>query len=76
VVHCARKHGVSLVLNTDAHAPGDLVTRDFACLVASGAGLSEDEIGIMFRNAENLVQRKKPVNLLSNQDNFGRNSPA
>lgn len=58
VVNCARKRGVSLILNTDAHAPGDLVTKDFACLVAYGAGLSEDEIGIMFRNAENLVQRK------------------
>jgi histidinol phosphatase-like PHP family hydrolase len=58
VVNCARKHGVSLVLDTDAHSPGDLVTKDFACRVASGAGLSDEEIEIMFRNAENLVKRK------------------
>jgi len=58
VVNCARNHGVSLVLNTDTHAPGDLVTKDFARLVASGAGLSENEIGILFSNAEDLVRRK------------------
>ena len=58
VVNCARRHGVSLLLNTDAHSPGDLVTKDFARRVASGAGLSENEIGIMFSNSENLVHRK------------------
>lgn len=58
VVHCARKHGVSLVLNTDSHAPGDLMTKPFARLVASGAGLEEEEIDRMFRNSENLVRRK------------------
>lgn len=58
VVQCARQHGVSLVLNTDSHAPGDLVTQAFARLVASGAGLGEDEIDVMYQNAENLVRRK------------------
>lgn len=58
VVNCARKHGVSLVLNTDAHAPGDLATKDFARRVALGAGLNEDEMDIMFSNSKNLIQRK------------------
>ncbi len=58
VVRCARKHDVPLVLNTDSHAPGDLVTKGFARMVAAGAGLGEDEIDRMYQNAEQLLRRK------------------
>lgn len=58
VVRCARKHGVPLVLNTDSHAPGDLVTKGFARMVAAGAGLDEGEIDRMYQNSEQLVRRK------------------
>lgn len=43
--HVARvcaETGVTMVVNTDAHAPGDLITLDFALGVALGAGLSEE----------------------------------
>jgi len=59
VVACARKHGVTLVLNTDSHAPGDLVTKAFAQRVAAGAGLTEKEIRGLFRNSKRLVRRCK-----------------
>src|SRR5574340_1680394 len=36
VAAAAKKHGVSLVLNTDAHAPGDLITDETALNVALG----------------------------------------
>jgi len=39
----ARRAGARLVLNTDAHGPGDLITEGFARTVATGAGLSEEE---------------------------------
>ncbi|MBN1545466.1 MAG: histidinol phosphate phosphatase domain-containing protein [Syntrophaceae bacterium] len=58
VVSCARKHGVRLLLNTDAHAPGDLITQDFACRVACGAGLDESDVYGIFDNAAKLVARK------------------
>jgi putative hydrolase len=53
----ARKHGAKMVLNTDTHAPGDLVTRDFARRVARGAGLTEAEAARLFKNAEEMVHK-------------------
>lgn len=58
VAAMARRHGAPLVLNTDAHSPGDLVTREFARRVARGAGLTEAETARMFRNSEEIVQKK------------------
>ena len=57
VAQMARKHDVKLVLNNDAHAPGDFVGIKMATLIARGAGLSDEEIGVMFENSQKLVQR-------------------
>ncbi len=43
----AKKTGASLVLNTDSHAPRDLINRDFAIKIAAGAGLSASEFEMM-----------------------------
>ena len=43
VARMAKKTGAKLVLNTDAHAPGDLIENRFARQVALGAGLNEAE---------------------------------
>ena len=58
VAALARRHGAPLLLNTDAHGPGDLISRDFARRVARGAGLTEAEAARMFRNAEEIVRKK------------------
>jgi len=58
VARMARKHGASLVLNTDSHAPGDLVTAAMAGKIARGAGLAEDEVAALFRNSMSLVERR------------------
>ena len=58
VAVCARRNGVSLLLNTDAHAPGDLITTDFARQIALGAGLDEHEVDVMFRSAYQLAAEK------------------
>jgi putative hydrolase len=57
VAVAARKHGARLVINTDTHSPGDLVTREFARRVARGAGLSEAETARLFKNAEEIVRK-------------------
>jgi len=57
VANMARKHGAKLVINNDAHAPGDLVSRELRRNVALGAGLSEEEYQQAERNSELLVQR-------------------
>lgn len=57
VVALARLTGAKLVLNTDAHAPGDLVERDMAVAIARGAGMDEKEVEAMFQNSEFLVRK-------------------
>lgn len=42
VVKMAAKAGARIILDSDAHEPGDLLTRDFAMNVARGAGLDAD----------------------------------
>lgn len=43
VVRLTRDAGATLLLNSDAHEPADLLTPDFALAVARGAGLDDDE---------------------------------
>jgi histidinol phosphatase-like PHP family hydrolase len=57
VAAVARKCSAGLVLNNDAHAPGDFVGRQMATNIARGAGLSGEEITVMFNNSQQLIQR-------------------
>ena len=57
VVKTAKQAGARMVLDSDAHAPEDLLTRDFAMDVALGAGLDQGE-------AESLLE-VGPKDLLS-----------
>jgi len=63
VLKMARMAGATLVLNTDAHGPGDLVSRDLAVKIAAGAGMTGEEISLLFANSERLVKRigRSPV---------------
>lgn len=56
VVRVAQEAGARMVLDSDAHAPGDLLTREFAMKVALGAGLDDDEA--------NMLLEAGPLNLL------------
>lgn len=53
VVKLARKYNTMVIVNTDAHSPKDLITFDFAKVVAMGAGLEENE----FYNAYYMVEK-------------------
>lgn len=55
VASMARKTGAKLVLDTDAHAPGDLITLQFAKVVALGAGLTEGEFDRIRENMARLA---------------------
>ncbi len=57
VARTALAAGARLVINSDAHAPGDLVPLELARKVALGAGLSEEQFEQCRRNAEELVAR-------------------
>jgi putative hydrolase len=58
VAQRAREVGASLVVNSDAHEPGELLDQGRARMVAAGAGLTEDEIWeATVLNPRALVQR-------------------
>jgi putative hydrolase len=57
VARVALEVGASLVLNTDAHSPSDLITRYEAERIAWGAGLREAAIHTLFTDAEALARR-------------------
>lgn len=58
VARLARETGARLVLNSDTHAPGDLMDQAMARRVALGAGLTDEEvIAATVTNPEALVQR-------------------
>jgi len=56
VVRMAREHGAPLIMNTDTHLPGDLVTDEKAWQIAAGASLTQNEIEEMFRHSEELAE--------------------
>lgn len=55
VARLARKHNASLLINTDAHSPGDLIDRAFAERILLSAGLDYNEVNKVFSNAEELA---------------------
>jgi histidinol phosphatase-like PHP family hydrolase len=55
VANLARFHGANLLVNSDAHAPEDLMTPAFQRAVALGAGLSPDEYASLMSQAENFA---------------------
>ena len=57
VARLARQAGASLIVNTDSHGPGDLITREQAERLARGAGLDEVEVAALFAAAEALARR-------------------
>jgi histidinol phosphatase-like PHP family hydrolase len=57
VAALARRFGAQLVVNTDSHAPSDLIARAQAERVAQGAGLDAAETAALFSGAERLLAR-------------------
>ena len=57
VARTALEVGTSLIVNTDAHGPGDLITRQEAERLARGAGLGDTAIETLFADAEALASR-------------------
>jgi histidinol phosphatase-like PHP family hydrolase len=57
VVRMAQAHGAKMVINNDAHAPGDLVSLDMARKIAFGAGLTETGFAECLRNSQALVEK-------------------
>jgi len=61
VAALARRFGAKLVVNNDAHAPGDLLGSELRQKVAYGAGLTAEEYRQTEANAWEIVQRCRKI---------------
>jgi histidinol phosphatase-like PHP family hydrolase len=57
VARWAMQLGIPMTVNTDSHAPSDLITRDFARRVLLSAGIEEQKINSIFQHAGELVEK-------------------
>ena len=57
VARLAKEFGAKLVLNSDAHSPHDLMTRQFAQMVAQGSGLGKNALEEMLGNSRDLINK-------------------
>ncbi|MBS3759552.1 MAG: histidinol phosphate phosphatase domain-containing protein [Desulfobacterales bacterium] len=55
VARMAKKIGAKMVVNTDSHAPEDLIDANTARQVVTGAGLDEDDFVEMQKNAAKFL---------------------
>ena len=62
VVRAAREAGARMVLDSDAHAPADLLTREFAMTVALGAGLSREDAYVLLETGPRDLLTKIGLN--------------
>jgi putative hydrolase len=60
VARLAREVGASLVIGSDAHAPGDILTPENRERVAFGAGLTSEELERVNKTMISLVERLVP----------------
>lgn len=65
VAKLANQFGAKLVINNDAHAPGDLVSPELARKIALGAGMSDEQYRQARHNSAELVNKIKGIKLLS-----------
>ncbi|SHJ58900.1 Histidinol phosphatase [Malonomonas rubra DSM 5091] len=59
VIKLAIKYGAKLVIDNDAHAPGDLVSPELSHKIALGAGLTEEQIAQARQNSVDIVAKAK-----------------
>ncbi|MDQ7032568.1 MAG: histidinol phosphate phosphatase domain-containing protein [Desulfonauticus sp.] len=57
VARLALEHGARLIINNDAHAPGDLVSQEMRKKIALGSGLDQRQWIEAEKNSEALVQK-------------------
>ncbi|MDP2167907.1 MAG: histidinol phosphate phosphatase domain-containing protein [Thermodesulfovibrionales bacterium] len=57
IARAAVKFGVPIVINTDSHGPGDLITRDMASRILRAAGIEEGRIESVFETSSMLVDK-------------------
>lgn len=57
VAQAAMRFGVPVVINTDAHSPSDLISREFAVKILLGAGIEAGRVEAVFETSASLVEK-------------------
>jgi histidinol phosphatase-like PHP family hydrolase len=53
----AMKFGVPLCINSDAHSPSDLITKETAIRILLASGIEENRIDLIFENSKAIVEK-------------------
>jgi len=59
VARIAIETGAKLVIDTDTHEPGDLITSELALNILLGASLSSSQADEVFRNSKELAEKAR-----------------
>lgn len=57
VARIAAVSGAKVIVDTDSHGPGDLITRERALAIAHGAGLSMSDAEAALKNSKDLLSK-------------------
>lgn len=57
VAKAATRSGARIILNSDMHSPGDIMTEEFARKVIEGAGLPSNSFSVSLSNASRLLEK-------------------
>ncbi len=57
VAQMAIKFGAQIVINTDSHSPGDLITRGQAEKILMGAGIGKERVPLVFETSRNILEK-------------------
>jgi histidinol phosphatase-like PHP family hydrolase len=55
----AMRFGVPLCINTDAHSPSDLITKDFARKILLASGIEENRIESVFEHSKSIIEKTR-----------------
>lgn len=53
----AMKFGVPLCINTDAHSPSDLITKEMATKILYASGIDGNRIEMIFENSKSIIEK-------------------
>jgi histidinol phosphatase-like PHP family hydrolase len=53
----AMRFGVPLCINTDAHSPSDLITKEAAIRILLASGIEENRIDSIFENSKAIIEK-------------------
>jgi histidinol phosphatase-like PHP family hydrolase len=53
----AMKFGVPLCINTDAHSPSDLITKEMAIRILLASGIDGNRVDMIFENSKAIIEK-------------------